>query len=55
VQKGIIIDFLDCTNGREHKMDWPPPYFQFPPNAYTECGGVGAVERWNTAASLFNA
>jgi ParB family chromosome partitioning protein len=55
VQKGIIKDFLNGTNGREHKMDWLPPYFQFPPKAYTERGGVSAVDRWNTAASLFNA
>jgi ParB family transcriptional regulator, chromosome partitioning protein len=55
VQKGIIKDFLHGTNGREHKMDWLPPYFQFPPKAYTERGGVGAVDKWNTAASLFTA
>jgi ParB family transcriptional regulator, chromosome partitioning protein len=55
VQKGIIKDFLHGTNGREHKMDWLPPYFQFPPKAYTERGGVGAVDRWNTAAGLFTA
>ncbi len=55
VQKGIIKDFLHGTNGREHKMDWLPPYFQFPPKAYTERGGVGAVDKWNTAANLFKA
>jgi ParB family transcriptional regulator, chromosome partitioning protein len=55
VQKGIIKNYLHGTNGREHKMDWLPPYFQFPPQAYTERGGVGAVDRWNTAASLLNA
>jgi ParB family transcriptional regulator, chromosome partitioning protein len=53
VQKGIIKDFLHGTNGREHKMDWLPPYFQFPPKAYTECGGVSAVDKWNTAENLF--
>ncbi len=55
VQKGIIKDFLKGTNGREHKLDWLPPYFQFPAKAYTERGGVSAVDRWNTAASLFTA
>jgi ParB family transcriptional regulator, chromosome partitioning protein len=55
VQKGIIKDFLNGSNGREHKMDWLPPYFQFPPKAYTERGGVGAIDKWNTAASLFTA
>jgi ParB family transcriptional regulator, chromosome partitioning protein len=53
VQKRIIKDFLHGSNGREHKMDWLPPYFQFPPKAYTESGGVGAVDRWNTATNLF--
>jgi ParB family transcriptional regulator, chromosome partitioning protein len=53
VQKGIIKDFLLGTNGREHKMDWLPPYFQFPPKAYIERGGVGVVNSWNMAAALF--
>jgi ParB family transcriptional regulator, chromosome partitioning protein len=53
VQKGIIKDFLHGTNGREHKMDWLPLYFQFPPQPYTERGGIGAVDNWNMAASLF--
>lgn len=53
VQKGIIKDFLRGTNGREYKMDWLPPYFQFPPKAYTERGGIGAVDKWNMAAELF--
>jgi ParB family transcriptional regulator, chromosome partitioning protein len=55
VQKGIIKDFLNGTNGRDHKMDWLPPYFKFPPRAYTERGGIGAVDNWNAAAGLFNA
>jgi ParB family transcriptional regulator, chromosome partitioning protein len=55
VQKGIIKDFLHGSNGREHKMDWLPLYFQFPPKVYTERGGVGAVDRWSIAARLFNA
>jgi ParB family transcriptional regulator, chromosome partitioning protein len=54
VQKGIIKDFLHGTNCREHKLDWLPPYFQFPPKAYTEQGGIGVVDKWNMAAELFN-
>jgi ParB family transcriptional regulator, chromosome partitioning protein len=54
VQKGIIGDFMRGTNSREHKMNWLPPYFQFPPQAYTERGGIGAVYNWNAIASLFN-
>jgi ParB family transcriptional regulator, chromosome partitioning protein len=55
VQKGIVKDFLHGANGREHKMDWLPPYFQFPPKAYTERAGVCAVDKWSTAASRFTA
>ena len=53
VQKGIIKDFLGGLNGREHKMDWLPPYFQFPPKAYTERGGTGCGDSWNKVAALF--
>ncbi len=53
VQKGIVRDFLHGTNGREHKMDWLPPYFQFPPKAYTERGGTGCGDSWNKVAALF--
>jgi ParB family transcriptional regulator, chromosome partitioning protein len=53
VQKGIIKDFQHGTNGREHKMDWLPPYFQFPPKAYTERGGTGCGDSWNKVAALF--
>jgi ParB family transcriptional regulator, chromosome partitioning protein len=54
VQKGIIKDFLQGTNGREHKADWLPRYFQFPPQAYTERGGIGVVDKWRTVADMFN-
>jgi len=53
VQKGIIKDFLHGTNGREHKMDWLPPYFQFPPKTYSERGGTGCGDNWNKVATLF--
>jgi ParB family transcriptional regulator, chromosome partitioning protein len=53
VQKGIIKDFLHGTNGREHKMDWLPPYFKFPPKAYIERGGTGCGDSWNKVAALF--
>jgi ParB family transcriptional regulator, chromosome partitioning protein len=53
VQKGIIKDFLHGTNGREHKMDWLPPYFQFPPKAYSDRGGTGCGDSWNKVAALF--
>ena len=53
VQKGIIKDYLHGTNGREHKMDWLPPYFQFPLKAYTTRGGTGCGDSWNKVAALF--
>jgi ParB family transcriptional regulator, chromosome partitioning protein len=53
VQKGIVKDFLHGTNGREHKMDWLPPYFQFPPKAYSERGGTGCGDHWKKVAALF--
>ena len=53
VQKGIIKDFLHGTNGREQKMDWLPPYFKFPHNAYTERGGTGCGDSWNKVTELF--
>jgi ParB family chromosome partitioning protein len=54
VQKGIIKDFLQGTNGRDHKADWLPPYFQFPPRGYTERGGIGVADRWQSVADLLN-
>lgn len=53
VKKGIIKDFQHGTNGREHKMDWLPAYFQFPPKAYTTRGGTGCGDSWNKVAALF--
>jgi ParB family transcriptional regulator, chromosome partitioning protein len=53
VQKGIIKDFLHGTNGREHKLDWLPPYFQFPSKACSERGGVDVVDKWKIAVGLF--
>jgi ParB family transcriptional regulator, chromosome partitioning protein len=53
VQKGVIKDFQHGTNGREHKMDWLPLYFQFPPKAYTDRGGTGCGDSWNKVAALF--
>jgi len=53
VQRGIIRDYLDGTNGREHKPGWTPVYASFPAKAYTERGGLGFVEDWERVAHLF--
>jgi ParB family chromosome partitioning protein len=52
VQKGIIKDCLEGGNGRPKKQGWLPPYLQFPAKAYTERGGIGVVERWQSVADL---
>lgn len=43
VQKAIIRDHLDGTNGRPKVEGWVPRWMNFPPSAYTERGGVGTV------------
>lgn len=43
VQKGIIRDHLDGTNGRAKIERWVPRWMRFPPSAYSERGGVGTV------------
>jgi ParB family chromosome partitioning protein len=53
VQKGIIRDNLEGTNGRPKKENWLPPYLQFPATAYTDRGGVGVIDRWQSVAELF--
>jgi ParB family transcriptional regulator, chromosome partitioning protein len=52
VQKGIIKDIMRGRSGRDHKMDWLPLYFRFPPKAYTERGGVGVADKWQSVADL---
>jgi ParB family chromosome partitioning protein len=53
VQKGIIKDYLDGTNGRSQNADWLPSYFQFPAKAYTYRGGICVVERWKSVQDMF--
>ena len=43
VQKAIILDHLDGTNGRPKVAGWVPRWMAFPPAAYTTRSGVGAV------------
>lgn len=53
VQKGIIRDFLNGSNGRVQCQNWLPGYARFPVAAYTERGGTGCGERWAKVAALF--
>ena len=51
VKKGIIKDYMRGANGREHKPDWQPPYFQFPIKSYTEKGRIAAADKWQSVAT----
>ena len=53
VKKGIIKDYLCGLNGREHKADWLPPYFQFPIKPYTEQGRIAVADKWQSVAASF--
>ncbi|MEO7689345.1 MAG: ParB/RepB/Spo0J family partition protein [Sphingomonas sp.] len=44
VQKAVIRDCLDGTNGRTKVEHWVPRWMAFAPSAYTERGGVGTVK-----------
>jgi len=49
--KAIVRDHLDGSNGRAKIEGWVPKWMAFPPAAYTERGGVGAVIAHSEAAS----
>jgi ParB family chromosome partitioning protein len=53
-QKTIIRDCLAGTNGRGKVENWVPRYMTFPPRAYTERGGVPAVEAWARVEAAFS-
>ena len=46
VQKGVIRDYLDGTR-KGGTTDWTPRYMAFPMLAYTERGGLSAMENWD--------
>ncbi len=53
VQRAIIRDYVNGTNGREHKPNWVPDYTAFPAKSYTERGGLRFVAEWEKIAHLF--
>jgi ParB family chromosome partitioning protein len=53
VQRGILVDCLTGSNGREKVEGWLPSWFAFPPSGYTERGGIGCIERSERIAPLF--
>lgn len=52
VQRGILVDCLTGSNGREQVNGWLPRWFAFPPSGYTDRGGIGCVGRSERIAVL---
>lgn len=52
VQKQIIKDCLNGTRSPQ-QADWEPRYMAFPMQAYTDKGGIDAVDSWKKAEKLF--
>lgn len=52
VLKAIIRDCLDGKKGRAKVEGWVPRWMRFPATGYTPRGGVGAVDRSASVASL---
>lgn len=52
VQKQII---KDCLNGTRtsQQADWRPHYMSFPMQAYTDKGGIEAMDSWKKVEKLF--
>lgn len=46
VQKGIIQDFINGDNGRKAKENFEPRYMRFPMAAYTNKGGINAIDQY---------
>jgi ParB family chromosome partitioning protein len=53
VQKQIIRDCIEGSNGRPRKENWLPRWLEFPARSYTDRGGFRAGEEWNRVAQLF--
>ena len=54
VQKDLVCDFLDGSNGRPRRA-WLPRWMAFPPAAYTGRGGFRTVSYSLQVAPLFEA
>jgi len=52
VKRGIIRDCLRGEGGRAKVEGWVPRWMAFPPAVYTECGGVGTVQRAQQVAEI---
>jgi ParB family chromosome partitioning protein len=52
VLRGILVDHIEGTNGREKVEGWVPRWMAFPALAFTDRGGVGSVVRTEEVATL---
>lgn len=52
VLRGILVDHIDGTNGREKVEGWVPRWMAFSASTYTDRGGVGSVMRTEQIAGL---
>ena len=55
VQKDIIGDYLNGTNGRKQVKGWLPKFLTFPIGAYTKNGGIDLLYGWQSIAKHFKA
>lgn len=53
VQKQIIRDFLDGTNGRQKVDGWLPRWLRFPAEGYRKEGGFAPVAHWKAIKRHF--
>ena len=53
VQKQIIKDFLDGTNGRQKAKAWLPRWLRFPAEGYRRDGGFAPVAHWKAIKRHF--
>ena len=53
VQKGIIADTLNGTNGRATKPDWRPRWAAFPFGTYRSGDGIRPAACWKKVSSMF--
>lgn len=53
LQRQIILDCLEGTNGRAKVENWLPRWMAFPPQSYTDRAGFRPAEDWSRMAQLF--
>lgn len=54
VQKQIVRDFLEGTNGRQKVASWLPRWLRFPAEGYRRDGGFAPAARWKAIKRHFS-